>query len=80
MTTTAKIAAKGCSSTGITEELAETLHNNLGKKVLAVVELVSEARSEKRSGDESVSLNYEPGPDDSCLDCGQADTAAVHTG
>ncbi|WP_085894219.1 hypothetical protein [Nocardioides sp. PD653] len=65
MTTTAKIAAKGCQSTGITEDLAETLHNNLGRKVLAVVELVSEARSEKRSGDESVVLSIltvEPAP------------------
>lgn len=65
MTTTAKIAAKGCTSTGITEDLAETLHNNLGKKILAVVELVSEARSEKRSGDEAVVLSIltiEPAP------------------
>lgn len=65
MTTTAKIAAKGTSGTGITEDLAEKLHNQLGKKVLAVVELVAEARSEKRNGDESVSLSIltiEPAP------------------
>ena len=66
MTTTAKIAAKGCSDTGITEDLAQSLHNNLGKKVLAVVELVAEARSEKRNGDEAVALSIltiEPAPD-----------------
>ena len=38
MTTTANIAAKGTNGTGITEDLAQTLHNNLGRKVLAVVE------------------------------------------
>ncbi|GEP38863.1 hypothetical protein NPS01_25260 [Nocardioides psychrotolerans] len=65
MTTTAKIATKGTSSTGITEELAKRCHDNLGKKVLAVVELVAEARAEKRNGDESVVLNIltiEPAP------------------
>jgi len=66
MTTTAKIAAKGCNDTGITEDLAASLHNQLGKKVLAIVELVAEARSEKRNGDESVALSIitvEPAPD-----------------
>lgn len=65
MTTTAKIASKGCNGTGITEDLAQTLHNQLGRKVLAVVELVAETRSEKRNGDESVSLSIltvEPAP------------------
>lgn len=63
--TTAKIASKGCSSTGITEDLAEKLHNQLGKKLVAIVELVSEARSEKRDGRESVTLSIltvEPAP------------------
>ena len=63
--TTAQIAAKGCSSTGITEDLAQSLHANLGKKVVAVVELVSEARSEKRDGKEKVVLSIltiEPAP------------------
>lgn len=65
MTTTAKISSKGTNGTGITEDLASTLHNNLGRKVLAVVELVAEARSEKRNGDESVTLSIltvEPAP------------------
>lgn len=63
--TTAQIAAKGCASTGITEQLAEQLHNQLGRKVVAVVELVSEARSERRDGKEKVSLSIltiEPAP------------------
>ncbi|AIY17759.1 hypothetical protein GUY44_07020 [Pimelobacter simplex] len=66
MTTTAKIASKGTSNTGITEDLAKRCHDQLGKKVLAVVELVAESRSEKRSGDEAVSLSIltiEPAPD-----------------
>lgn len=65
MTTTAKIAAKGCQSTGITEDLADTLHANLGRKVIAVVELVAEARTENRNGDEKVTLSIltvEPAP------------------
>lgn len=65
MTTTAKIAAKGCDSTGITEDIAQQLHNNLGRKIVAVVELVAEARSEKRNGDETVTLSIltiEPAP------------------
>lgn len=65
MTTTAQIAAKGCSSTGITEELAEKLHASLGRKVVAVVEMVAEARTENRNGDEKVVLNIltvEPAP------------------
>lgn len=57
MTTTAKIAARGCTGTGITEELAEKLHAQLGKTIVVVAELVAEARSEKRSGDEAVVLN-----------------------
>lgn len=60
MSTTAKIASKGCKDTGITEDIAQTLHNNLGRSVIAVVELVAESRSEKRNGDEAVTLtiNY----------------------
>lgn len=65
MTTTAKIAAKGCNGTGITEDLAQTLHNTLGRTIVAVVELVAETRSEKRNGDETVVLSIntiEPAP------------------
>ena len=65
MTTTAKIAAKGTNGTGITEDLAKRCHDQLGRKILAVVELVAESRSEKRSGDESVTLSIltlEPAP------------------
>lgn len=65
MTTTAQIAAKGCQSTGITEEMAETLHNNLGKTLVAVVELRADNRTENLKGDEKVSLSIltvEPAP------------------
>lgn len=65
MTTTAQIAAKGCKSTGITEEMAESLHNQLGKTLVAVVELRAEGRTEKLNGDEKVSLSIltiEPAP------------------
>lgn len=57
MTTTAKIAAKGCQNTGITEELAKRLHDNLGRTIVAVVEITSESRTEKRNGDEHVGLS-----------------------
>lgn len=63
--TTAKIAAKGCNNTGITEALAEQLHAQLGKKLVAVVELVSENRTESRDGKEKVGLSIltiEPAP------------------
>lgn len=54
--TTAKILAKGCQSTGITEELAGRLHDQLGKKVMAVVELESTSRTEHTDGKETVQL------------------------
>lgn len=55
--TTAKIAAKGTKSTGITEDIAKRLHDSLGKTVVAIVEITSEARTEKKSGDEEVKLS-----------------------
>jgi hypothetical protein len=71
MTTTAQIAAKGCSSTGITEDLAKRLHDSLGKTIVAVVELTSENRSENRDGDEKVKLvinTIEPAPEGMAAD------------
>lgn len=65
MDTTAQIAAKGCKSTGITEDLAKTLYNQLGKKITAVVELSSHTRTENEDGKEKVVLNIlmiEPAP------------------
>lgn len=56
MTTTATIKAKGCKNTGLTDEIAATLHDNLGKTIVAVVELTADARSENRDGDEKVQL------------------------
>jgi hypothetical protein len=54
--TTAKIKAKGCQSTGITEELAIKLHDQLDKKVIAIVELKSSSRTEKADGKQIVDL------------------------
>ena len=63
--TTAKIAAKGTQNTGITEELARRCYDQLGRKVLAVVELVAETRSETKDGAQKVGLSIltiEPAP------------------
>lgn len=57
MTTTAKIAAKGTKATGLTEDHAKRLHDNLGRTILAIVEITSESRTEKRNGDEQVGLS-----------------------
>ncbi|WKN47127.1 hypothetical protein [Nocardioides sp. Arc9.136] len=57
MTTTATIKAKGCKNTGITEDIAAVLHDNLGKTIVAVVELTADARSENRDGEEKVQLS-----------------------
>ena len=56
MSTTANIAAKGTQATGITEDIAKRLHDSLGKTIVAIVEISSEARTEKRNGDEQVKL------------------------
>lgn len=64
--TVAKIAAKGCNATGITEELATRLHDQLGKKLMAVVELEAAARTEKSDGNQAVQLrilSVEPATD-----------------
>lgn len=66
MSTTAQIKAKGCQSTGITEELATKFHDQLGKTVMAVVELRSDSRTENTDGDQKVSieiLSIEPAVD-----------------
>lgn len=55
MSTTAKIASKGCNGTGITDEITERLR--LGQTLVVVAELVVEAHHEKRNGDEAVVLN-----------------------
>lgn len=68
---TAKIAAKGCTNTGITEELATKLYDQLGRKTIAIIELVSEARTEKRDGKETVTLSVltiEPAPNQTTED------------
>lgn len=55
--TTAQILAKGCQATGITEELARKYHDNLGIKVMAIVELQATSRTEDTDGKESVKLH-----------------------
>jgi hypothetical protein len=65
MSTTATIKGKGCNATGITEDLAKLCHDRLGRKVLAVVELQADSRTENTNGDESVTLKIltvEPAP------------------
>lgn len=65
MSTTATIKSKGCNATGITEDIAKRCHDQLGRKVLAVVELQADSRTENTNGDESVSLKIltiEPSP------------------
>lgn len=57
MTTTAKIAAKGCTNTGLTEDLAKGLHDQLGKTIVAVVELTAETRTANKAGEETVVLS-----------------------
>lgn len=64
--TTAQILAKGCQSTGITEELAGQLHDQLGMKLMCIVELVSQDRGENLDGKECVQLkilSVEPATD-----------------
>jgi len=56
MTTTAKILAKGTKGTGLEEDLAKKLYDQLGSKVLAIVEIVSDKRGDDRSGNEHVDL------------------------
>lgn len=63
--TSAKIAPKGCASTGITEETAEKFYNQLGRKCLAIVEISSHSRQENEDGKQAVTLQIltiEPSP------------------
>lgn len=57
MTTTAQISAKGCQNTGLTEDHAKRLHDNLGRTIVAIVELTADSRTENCAGDEKVKLN-----------------------
>lgn len=54
--TTAQIQAKGCQSTGITEDMAIRLHDQLGKKLIAIVELEAVTRTENSEGKQKVGL------------------------
>lgn len=54
--TTAQIKAKGCSGTGITEELARRFHDQLGLKMMAIVEFRSTQTHEEVGGKQKVDL------------------------
>jgi hypothetical protein len=56
VSTTASINAKGTNDTGITDDMIKSLHDNLGKAIVAVVEIRSESRVENLKGDEKVNL------------------------
>lgn len=63
--TTAKILAKGTNATGITETLAEKLHDRLGKTIVVIAEITSDSRTENTDGDQKVNLKIktiEPAP------------------
>lgn len=71
MSTTASIAKKGLKDTGFTEDHAKRFHDQLGRDGIAIIQFVSDSRSEKRNGDESVSLSItsiEPAPDNTTAD------------
>jgi hypothetical protein len=55
----AKIRAKGCANTGITEDLARELHARPGRRIMAIVELKVEERHEKAEGQNRVDLVIE---------------------
>lgn len=56
MSTTAKIAARGCKGTAIDDQLAEQLHDHLGRTILAIVEISSSSRTEDTDGNQKVTL------------------------
>jgi hypothetical protein len=55
----AKIRAKGCANTGITEEIARELHARPGRRIMAIVELKVVERHEKAEGQNRVDLVIE---------------------
>jgi hypothetical protein len=55
----AKIRAKGCANTGITEDIARELHARPGRRIMAIVELKVEERHEKAEGQNRVDLVIE---------------------
>jgi hypothetical protein len=57
--TTAKVRAKGCDSTGITEAIASTLYANKGQRIMAIIELHAVERHEKADGGRRVDLTIE---------------------
>lgn len=65
--TTATIKAKGCTNTGITDDLAEKYYTQLGAHIVAVVELEAHARGDDADGNKRVQFRIktiEPVVDD----------------
>ncbi|HEY1117705.1 MAG TPA: hypothetical protein VGE43_08370 [Acidimicrobiales bacterium] len=54
--TTAKIRAKGCDATGLTEDIASDMYRNKGRRYMAIVELKVEETHEKADGNRKVDL------------------------
>jgi hypothetical protein len=52
----AKIRAKGCASTGITEDIAREMHSRKGAHYMAIVELKVDETHEKAEGQNKVDL------------------------
>lgn len=64
---TAKIRAKGCADTGVTEAIAQQLYASKGRRMMAIVELRSVERHEKADGERRVDVvltQVEPATDD----------------
>lgn len=57
MTTTANIAGHSCKNdSALTDRHAQDLHDNLGRSILAIVELTSSSRTEDANGNQKVKL------------------------
>jgi hypothetical protein len=54
--TTTQIKAKGCQATGLTDDLASKLYNNLGQRIMAIVELEAHDRASDADGNQKVGL------------------------
>lgn len=54
--TNVKIRAKGCASTGVTDDLATQMYANKGSRYMAIIELKVEETHEKADGDRKVDL------------------------
>jgi hypothetical protein len=80
--TTAKIRAKGCENTGVTEDLAAELHTAVGRHIMAIVELHVVQKhgpdTEGKRGVELVLTQVEPATDDTVDDHLRELTRTLH--